>query len=296
MVHDGRDGLGQPSQGSAAPGDAGVAAFALYGEAQIRVAFFHQVDGGDLHAGSPVDHAVVDAGPAFIQDEGQPGAMGLQQVGDGFCAFAPGLFVLSEGQDDGPRRPLSAGEQVFRRLQLAEDHLLDVQGAPAPDVALLHRAGKSGPGPVPFGALHHGDHVLMGHEQGGRKLELSPRDRDQHAAAHRLKMAGGHEGGIALPHQIVQFVKRSGILAAADGPALDRLGEPPYGAFRVQIGEIFFMIERLIDVVHGSPPNVMILCNTPGKALSMACGTPQEWLTGGLQNDNLEGTKEKRLI
>ena len=113
------------------------------------------------------------------------------------------------------------GEQVFARLKDAENHLLDVKRAAPPDVPVRNIAGKGAVRPVTFGALHHGDNVLMAHKKGGAEREVAARQSDEHAVTHKLKAALCHNVRVGSAHMRLQSVKACVVAPVIDGIAAD---------------------------------------------------------------------------
>lgn len=129
------------------------------------VALFHQLHRGDVRPGCTVGIAAFDGAAALVQDKFQLYASALQGLSNGFGAQIQRLFIVAEGQVHRAAQALTVGEEIFRRLQTAEDLIFDIQRAPSPNVALGNGTGEGWIGPVVLRALHHRHHILMGHEQ-----------------------------------------------------------------------------------------------------------------------------------
>ena len=232
-----------------------MAAPAFDGQLQVRVALFHQVHGREVRVRRAVGGAVFDFAAALVQHELQRHAPALQRFRQGPGAQVQCLLVVAEGQVHRPGKGLAVGEQVLRRLQAAEHLVFDVQGAPAPDVAVGNGAGKGRMGPVVLRALHHRHHILVGHEQAGPQGSVVSGQGDEQAVvADDLKGAGGHDMGIAFPDEGVELVELAevgeAVVRAIDGTALDGPAQPLRGAGAVQVGKIVFVGKKVQNVFH----------------------------------------------
>ena len=149
-------------------------------------------------------------------------------VGDRQRAGVERFLIVAEGEVGRAPEGPAAGEQILRSLEHTEDLLLDIQRAAAPDVAVRHRAGEGGIGPVLLRALDHRHHVLMGHIQAGTQRFVAAGDGDEHGVvAEPLKDSCAHDVGIARRHVRVELVKLAivgqTVVGIVDGSALDRL-------------------------------------------------------------------------
>ena len=149
-------------------------------------------------------------------------------VGDRQRAGVERFLIITEGEVGRAPEGPAAGEQILRGLEHAEDLLLDIQRAAAPDVAVRHRAGEGGIGPVLLRALDHRHHVLMGHVKAGAQRFVAAGDGDEHGVvAEPLKDARAHDMGIACLHVRVELVKLAivgqTVVGIVDGSALDCL-------------------------------------------------------------------------
>ena len=149
-------------------------------------------------------------------------------VGDRQRAGVERFLIVAEGEVGRAPEGPAAGEQILRGFEHAEDLLLDIQRAAAPDVAVHHRAGEGGIGPVLLRALDHRHHVLMGHIQAGTQRFVAAGDGDEHGVvAEPLKDSCAHDVGIARRHVRVELVKLAivgqTVVGIVDGSALDRL-------------------------------------------------------------------------
>ena len=149
-------------------------------------------------------------------------------VGDRQRAGVERLLIVTEGEVGRAPEGPAAGEQILRSLEHAEDLLLDIQRAAAPDVAVRHRAGEGGIGPVLLRALDHRHHVLMGHVKAGAQRFVAAGDGDEHGVvAEPLKGSCAHDVGIARLHVRVELVKLAivgqTVVGIVDGSALDCL-------------------------------------------------------------------------
>ena len=149
-------------------------------------------------------------------------------VGDRQRAGVERFLIVTEGEVGRAPEGPAAGEQILRSLEHTEDLLLDIQRAAAPDVAVRHRAGEGGIGPVLLCALNNGNDVLMRHVEAGAQRSVAAGDGDEHGVvAEPLKGSCAHDVGIACLHVRVELVKLAivgqTVVGIVDGSALDCL-------------------------------------------------------------------------
>ena len=176
-------------------------------------------------------------------------------VGDRQRAGVERFLIVAEGEVGRAPEGPAAGEQILRGLEHAEDLLLDIQRAAAPDVAVRHRAGEGGIGPVLLRALDHRHHVLMGHIQAGAQRFVAAGDGDEHGVvAEPLKDARAHDMGIARLHVRVELVKLAivgqTVVGIVDGSALDRLRKTRDRALCVEVGIIALEGKEIGDLLR----------------------------------------------
>ena len=195
---------------------------------------------GDGDVRSAEGRAGLDLAAALVQRKFQSHPLGLEIVGDGLGPQVQGLLVIAEGQIGRAGKGLAVCQQILRCFQNAEHLVFDVQRAPAPDIAVRHRAGKSGIGPVLLRALHHRHHVLVGHVQAGPQAGIGAGNGDEdRVVADPLKAAGRHNVGVAGVHQGVELIKfsivREAMIRVIDGFALDGLRKAGHHPLPVKI-------------------------------------------------------------
>ena len=176
-------------------------------------------------------------------------------VGDRQRAGVERFLIVTEGEVGRAPEGPAAGEQILRSLEHAEDLLLDIQRAAAPDVAVRHRAGEGGIGPVLLRALDHRHHVLMGHVKAGTQRFVAAGDGDEHGVvAEPLKDARAHDMGIACLHVRVELVKLAivgqTVVGIVDGSALDRLRKTRDRALGVEVGIIALEGKEIADLLR----------------------------------------------
>ena len=244
------DGLGKVLQGAAAKGVAGMAALPSGTDSQIGVALFRQVNATGFDAGRTENSPVLNIAAALIQQELQLHAPAFQKLCHGQGAGVEGLLILTEGQVYIPCRTPALAQQILRRLQFGKDLVLDVQRAPAPDIALGNGAGEGRIGPVAFRAGLHAHHVHMGHEEDGLLALVTAVDMDQQAAAHHLGGGGGHHSGERIHDELPELGKLPVGGAVIDGAAGDGGGEPLAGGVAVQLGIVPLVAVKTLIIGH----------------------------------------------
>ena len=219
-------------------------------DSQIGIALFRQVNAADFDAGRTENGPILNIAAALIQQELQLHAPAFQQLGHGQGAGVEGLLVLAEGQVHIPRRAPALAQQVLCRLQLGKDLVLDVQRAPAPDVALGNGAGEGRISPVPFGAGLHTHHVHMGHEEHRLQILIAAGDSDQQATAHHLGGGGGHHSREGIHNELAEPGKLPIGGAVINGTAGDGSGKPLAGGLSVQLGIVPFVAVKTLIIGH----------------------------------------------
>ena len=219
-------------------------------DGQIGVALFRQMNPTGHNARCAVNDAVFNIAAALIQQELQLHAPAFQQLGHGQRASVEGLLVLTEGQVHIPRRTPALAQQIFRRLQLGKDLVLDVQRATAPDIALGDGAGEGRIAPVPFRTGLHAHHVHMGHEKHRLQTLIAAGNTDQQAAAHHLGSGGGHHSREGIHNMLPQAGKLPVGGAVIDGTASNGGGKSLAGGVAIQLGIVPLVAVKTLIIGH----------------------------------------------
>ena len=106
--------------------------------------------------------------------------------------------------------------------------------------------------PVIFGALHHGDNVLMAHKKGGAERWVAARQSDEHAVTHKLKAALCHNMRVGSAHMRLQSVKARVVAPVVYGIAADGGREPCCRALGVNVRILVLVYEKRSYVCHYS--------------------------------------------
>ena len=134
-----------------------------HGEFQAQVPLLGQTHQG--HRGlHPRDH-VLGEGQTLVQHRLQTRPRLLQPPGDPLRPCSPRLFIVTEGNEDGPTRLEPLGQETVHRLQDSYDPDLDVQRTAPPDVSVGDGSREGRMLPVVQGPRVHRYHVLVGQEQ-----------------------------------------------------------------------------------------------------------------------------------
>ena len=182
-------------------------ACALHRKLKIGIALFHHVNERDASARRAENCAVLQLSAALVQHKLQAHTPALQLLRYAESTQIQRFLIIAEGEIGRSAKSPSASQQILRRLQNPEYHLLDVQRAPAPDISVFDCAGECVIGPVLFRSGHHRHHILVRHVKAGEQALIRAGDGDQHRVADAFKAPGFHHRGEAFFHQLLQGVK-----------------------------------------------------------------------------------------
>ncbi|KAJ0166611.1 hypothetical protein CTA2_6602, partial [Colletotrichum tanaceti] len=164
---DARDELGQDADARVRGRDGAVAAGGADDDLDVDVALLGRAGDGEVLA--PLG---VEAGPLVDEDGGAVLAVAVQQDGGEVAgaALARDLLVEAEGQHEGALRGEAGGDEQLDGLEDADEGVLAVHGAAAPDVGAVVGAAEGRVRPAVDGGGRDGHGVLVGHEDGGLQV------------------------------------------------------------------------------------------------------------------------------
>ena len=210
-----------------------MAAFGLYSNLKVRIAFLCHAHAGQVgvqqplymrrqHGTALVYHAVQVHAPAFQFPRQFPGTV---------VAAADDLLIMPQAQVHPALWGIALLQQRLHALHQADQVVLHVQRTATPNKPAVIYAVKGRVFPVLLGALADGHHILMG--QKGNRIQVGIRPlpvKQQTGSGNMIQFQIFVNQRVGLFQKRMEAVKRTPIclalILAGDGLDLNRLTEP----------------------------------------------------------------------